>query len=166
MRRAAAGVEAHSVVNGRWSWSWSAGVEIANRNFRNLNGHGSLAEGAFFAGVTSVAGWLSVERTLMRVAEHRFMLDSTAEAKAGREFADSLGPFVTLRGSLRARWFPRAKGDDYEMQTQIRAGATAGKATLDELFEFGVERDNDLWLRGHAETLNGRTVAAYLRTRA
>src|SRR5260370_956113 len=39
MRRAAAGVEPHSVVNGRWSWSWSAGVEIANRNFRNLNGH-------------------------------------------------------------------------------------------------------------------------------
>ena len=165
MRRAAAGVEAHSVVNGRWSWSWSAGVEIANRNFRNLNGHASLAERAFFAGVTSVAGWLSVERTLMRVAEHRFMLDSTAEAKAGREFADSLGPFVTLRGSLRARWFPRAKGDDYEMQTQIRAGATAGKATLDELFELGVERDNDLWLRGHAGTLDGRKGAAPLGRR-
>jgi tetratricopeptide (TPR) repeat protein len=163
MRRAAAGVEAHSVVNGRWSWS--AGAEIANRNFRNLNGHASLAERAFFAGATSVAGWLSVERTLMRVAERRFMLDSTAEAKAGREFADSLGPFVTLRGSLRARWFPRAKGDDYEMQTQIRAGATAGKATLDELFELGVERDNDLWLRGHAGTLDGRKGAAPLGRR-
>ncbi len=163
MRRAAAGVEAHSVVNGRWSWS--AGAEIANRNFRNLNGHASPAERAFFAGATSVAGWLSVERTLMRVAERRFMLDSTAEAKAGREFADSLGPFATLRGSLRARWFPRAKGDDYEMQTQIRAGATAGKATLDELFELGVERDNDLWLRGHAGTLDGRKGAAPLGRR-
>src|SRR5712664_232818 len=163
MRRAAAGVEAHSVVNGRWSWS--AGAEIANRNFRNLNGHASPAERSFFSGATSVAGWLSVERTLVRVPERRFMLDSTAEAKAGREFADGLGPFATLRGSLRAHWFPRAQGDDYEMQTQIRAGATAGKATLDELFELGVERDNDLWLRGHAGTLDGRKGAAPLGRR-
>ncbi len=93
------------------------------------------------------------------------MLDSSAEAKAGREFADGLGPFATVRGSLRAHWFPRAKGDDYEMQTQIRSGATAGKATLDELFELGVERDNDLWLRGHAGTIDGRKGAAPLGRR-
>jgi tetratricopeptide (TPR) repeat protein len=163
MRRIAAGVEAHSVVNGRWSWS--AGADVANRNFRNLSGHTSPAERAFFTGATSVAGWLGVERTLVRVPERRFTLDSSAEAKAGREFADALGPFATLRGSLRAHWFPRAKGDDYEVHAQIRAGAAAGKATLDELFELGVERDNDLWLRGHAGTLDGRKGAAPLGRR-
>ncbi len=163
MRRAAAGVEAHSIVNGRWSWS--AGAEIANRNFRNLGGHTSPAERAFFTAATSVAGRLSAQRILVRVPERRFMLDSSAEAKAGREFADGLGPFATVRGSLRAHWFPRAKGDDYEMQTQIRSGATAGKATLDELFELGVERDNDLWLRGHAGTIDGRKGAAPLGRR-
>jgi len=163
MRRAAAGLEAHSIVNGHWSWS--AGAELANRNFRNLSGHNSPAERAFFTGATSVAGWLSVERTLVRVPEHRFTADSSAEATAGREFAAGLGPFATFRGSLRAHWFPRAKGDDYEMQAQIRAGATAGKATLDELFELGVERDNDLWLRGHAGTLDGRKGAAPLGRR-
>src|SRR5712664_1628999 len=62
MRRAAAGLEAHSIVNGRWRWS--AGAELANRNFRNLSGHNSPAEHAFFTSATSVAGWLSVERTL------------------------------------------------------------------------------------------------------
>src|SRR6266481_4807282 len=46
MRRAAMGVEAHALVNGRWSWS--AGAEIANRNFRNLSGHTSAAERTFF----------------------------------------------------------------------------------------------------------------------
>src|SRR5713226_4204848 len=111
MRRAAAGVEAHSVVNGRWSWS--AGAEIANRNFRNLGGHTSPAERAFFTAATSVAGRLSAQRILVRVPERRFMLGSSAEAKAGREFADGLGPFATVRGSLRAHWFPRAKGEDY-----------------------------------------------------
>ncbi len=163
MRRAAAGAEVHSIVNGRWSWT--AGAEIAHRNFRNLSGHTSPAERAFFTDATSVAGWLGVKRTLVRVPERRFVLDSSAEAKAGREFADALGPFATLRGSLRAHWFPRAKGDDYEMQAQIRAGATAGKATLDELFELGIERDNDLWLRGHAGTLDGRKGAAPLGRR-
>ncbi len=163
MRRAAMGVETHALVNGRWSWS--AGAEIANRNFRNLSGHTSSAERTFFTGATSVAGWLGVERTLMRVPERRFTLDSSAQAKAGREFSQELGPFATLRGSLRAHWFPRAQGDDYEMQAQIRAGTTAGHATLDELFELGIERDNDLWLRGHAGTLDGRKGAAPLGRR-
>jgi hypothetical protein len=51
------------------------------------------------------------------------------------------------------------------MQARFRAGATAGKATLDELFELGIERDNDLWLRGHAGTLDGRKGAAPLGRR-
>jgi tetratricopeptide (TPR) repeat protein len=163
MRRTAAGVEVHSMVNGRWSWS--TGTEIANRNFRNLSGPPSPAERPFFTGATSVAGWLGVARTLVRVPERRFTLDSSAEGRAGREFADALGPFAGFRGSLRAHWFPRAKGDDYEMQAQIRAGATAGKASLDELYELGTERDNDLWLRGHAGTFDGRKGAAPLGRR-
>ncbi len=163
MRRAAVGAEVQAIVNGRWSWS--AGAEIAHRNFRNLSSLTSSAERAFFTGATSAAGRLGVKRTLVRVPERRFTLDSSAEAKAGREFADGLGPFTTLRGALRAHWFPLAKGDDYEMHAQLRAGATKGKATLDELFQLGVERDNDLWLRGHAGTLDGRKGAAPLGRR-
>jgi hypothetical protein len=51
------------------------------------------------------------------------------------------------------------------MNAQVRAGVLAGKATLDELFQLGVERDNDLWLRGHAGTLDGRKGAAPLGRR-
>jgi len=163
MRRAAAGVELGSVMNGHTSWS--AGAEIANRNFRNLSGLTLPAERTFFTSATSLAGWLGIQQILLFAPERRFTLDSSAEARAGREFADDLGPFATLRGSLRADWLPRAKGDDYEMQAQIRAGATAGKATLDELFELGIERDNDLWLRGHAGTIDGRKGSAPLGRR-
>jgi hypothetical protein len=163
MRRVAAGAEVQSIVNGRWSWS--AGAEIANRNFRNLSGLTSPSERPFFADAISVAAGLGVQGSLWRLPERRFTLDSSAEARAGREFANELGPFATLRGALRARWFPRATGDDYEMHGQIRAGATAGKATLDELFELGIERDNDLWLRGHAGTIGGRKGAAPLGRR-
>src|SRR6266404_3124540 len=163
MRRAAAGVEVRSVMNGRTSWS--AGAEVANRNFRNLSGLALPAERTFFTDATSVAGWLGIHQILLFAPARRLTVDSSAEAKAGREFADSLGSFATLRGSLRADWLPRAKGDDYEMQAQIRAGATAGNATLDELFELGIERDNDLWLRGHAGTIDGRKGSAPLGRR-
>jgi len=163
LRRVVVGTEVRSIVSSRWSWS--AGGEVGNRNFRNLSGHTSPAERAFFAGATSVAGWLGVRPTLVRLPERRFTLDSSAEAKAGREFADGLGPFATLRGALHAQWFPRARDDDYQMQAQIRAGATAGKTTLDELFELGMERDNDLWLRGHPGTLAGRKGGAPLGRR-
>jgi Tetratricopeptide repeat len=163
LRRLVAGAEIRSVVNGRWSWS--AGAEAGNRNFRNVSSSLSTAERAFFTESNSLAGWLGAGRTLLLVPERRFTVDSSAAVTAGREFASALGPFATLQGSLTTHWFPRAKGDDYEMQTQIRAGATAGKATLDELFQLGVERDNDLWLRGQAGTIDGRKGAAPLGRR-
>ena len=163
LRRVAAGAEFHSVENGRWSWK--AGVEGANRSFRNVSVAAFPAQLPFFNSGGSLAGWLGAARNLARVPERRFTLDSSAEVRAGREFATGLGPFVTTRGSLNAHWFPRAKGDDYEMRTQIHAGATAGKVSLDELFQLGVERDNDLWLRGHAGTIDGRKGAAPLGRR-
>jgi tetratricopeptide (TPR) repeat protein len=163
LRRVAAGAEIHSVVNGRWSWN--GGAEMANRNFRNLSGQTSHAEQPFFTASTSLAAWLGLERSLLRVPERRFTLDSSMEARGGREFAGGLGPFGTLRGSLQAHWLPRASGDDYEMHAQVRAGGTAGKTTLDEFFQLGVERDNDLWLRGQAGTMDGRKGAAPLGRR-
>ena len=163
LRLVAVGAEFRSVVNG-W-WSWSAGAEAANRNFRNIAGVPISAQRPFFIGGNSLAGWLSAQRTLLRFPERRFTLDSSAEARAGRGFASGLGPFVTTRGSLTAHWSPRAKGDDYEMRARLRSGAIAGKVSLDELFQLGVERDNDLWLRGHAGTTDGRKGAAPLGRR-
>jgi len=163
LRRVAAGAEFRSVVNGKWNWS--GGAEIARCNFRNLSDPLSSSERPFFTATTSLAGWLGAGRSLLRVPEHRFTLDTTAELRAGREFANGLGPFGSLRGSLLAHWLPQAQGDDYEMQTRIRAGGTAGKVTIDELFQLGIERDNDLWLRGHAGTTDGRKGAAPLGRR-
>ncbi len=163
IRRVAAGAEFRSVVNG--NWSWSGGTEVAHRNFRNLLGPLSSTEQPFFTATTSLAGWLGAGRSLLRVPERRFTLDTTADLRAGREFANVLGPFASLRGSLLAHWLPKARGDDYEMQTRIRAGGTVGKVTIDELFPLGIERDNDLWLRGHAGTTDGRKGAAPLGRR-
>ncbi len=163
LRRIAGGIELHSVANGRWSWS--TGMEVAGRSFRNLPGTTTTAEKAFFTDGDSFAYWLRADRSLWRVPEHRFTLDASAEGRVGRTFADNLGAFGTARGSLDAHWLPRAAGDDYELRTRVRAGATLGSVPFDELFQLGVERDNDLWLRGHAGTSDGRKGAAPLGRR-
>ncbi|HEY6944022.1 MAG TPA: hypothetical protein VI431_02700 [Candidatus Acidoferrum sp.] len=163
LRRIVAGAEFREVVTGRWSWS--AGVEAANRNFRNFSNTLTPAQRTFLTGGNSLAGWVGGDRTLVRVPERRFTLDASTKARAGREFASTLGPFATLQGSLNAHWFPRTSGDDYETRGQLRVGTTAGKASLDELFQLGVERDNELWLRSHAGTIDGRKGAAPLGRR-
>jgi len=163
LRRVAGGVELHSIVNGRWSWS--TGTEVASRSFRNLQGINTAAEKAFFTDANSFTYWLRADRSLLRVPERRFTLDSSAEGRIGRTFAQNLGASGTARGSLDAHWLPRASGDDYEMRGQLRAGATVGRVPFDDLFQLGVERDNDLWLRGQAGTIGGRKGAAPLGRR-
>src|SRR5258707_1170015 len=163
IRRVTGGAEFRSVVNGRWSWS--TGLEIASRSFRNLAGHISGSEAPFFTDGRSLSVWARADRSLWRVPERRFTVDGSAEARVGREFADNVGAFGGVRGSLKTRWFPQAKGDDYEVQAQVRAGDMQGQVPFDELFQLGVERDNDLWLRGHAGTSGGRKGAAPLGRR-
>jgi hypothetical protein len=67
-----------------------------------------------------------------------------------------------LQGSLRLHWFPQSQGDDYEIQHQLRAGKTFGDVPFDELFILGLERDNDLEMRGHIGTRDGRKGSAPL----
>jgi hypothetical protein len=163
VRRESGGAELRSVVNGRWSWS--TGIDIANRSFRNLTPQAAAAGKSFFSDGTTLAYWAHLDRSLLRLPEQRFTIDGSAEGRIGREFANNLGSFGTARGALSAHWFPQTKGDDYEMQARVRAGETLGDIPFDELFELGIERDNDLWLRGTAGTTDGRKGAAPLGRR-
>ena len=163
VRRIAGGAGLRSVVNARWSWS--TGIEIANRSFRNLTTAAAASGKSFFSDGTSLAYWARLDRSLLRLPEERFTVEGSAEARIGREFANGLGSFGTVRGSLGAHWFPQAKGDDYEIHLRVRAGESFGDVPFDELFQLGIERDNDLWLRGHAGTSDGRKGAAPLGRR-
>jgi hypothetical protein len=159
VRRWAVGAEFRSVVNGRWSWS--SGVEASHRAFRNIEPVPAAAL-VFFRNATLVQGKAGVEHAVARIAERRLTLDATAEARFGHTFADGLGNFGAVTGGLLLNWLPQNRGNDYAMQAQLRSGGIIGRVPFDELFQLGLERDNDLLLRGQASTTGGRKGRAPL----
>lgn len=161
LRRVSGGASFRRVETGRWSWT--AGVELASREFRNTEELASPVP--FFTGSNSFAAWLKNDYSLLRLPEHRFTLDTAGQVRFGCHFKDGLGPFVSVTGDLRAKWFPEARGDDYETALRLRGGRTSGSVPLDELFALGVDRDNDLAMRGHPGTTGGRPGAAPLGSR-
>ena len=163
LKRYVGGAEIHLVQTG--NWSLTTGVEAIARNFRNIPPGISNSTRTFFTGGKTVDAWLGAHRTLLRVPERRFTLDGDAEIRAGRNYASNLGAFAATKSELRLRWLPRARGDDYECVSTLRGGNIWGDVPLDQLYQLGVERDNDLWLRGHAGTLDGRKGRAPLGSR-
>jgi tetratricopeptide (TPR) repeat protein len=163
LRRLEGGIQLRSVVNG--NWSWNAGTGVIGRKFLNEGSGLTSVAAPFFTNSTSLEAWLGVDRTLLRIPERRFKLQGSAESRFGRGFKDNLGPFGTLGGSVRARWFPHARGDDDEIRVQIRSSNMFGDVPLDQLFELGLDRDNGLWLRGHGATTAGKKGRAPLGRR-
>jgi hypothetical protein len=100
--------------------------------------------------------------TLWRMPERRFTVDAKASSQAARLWSQPAESSEKLQGSLGWHWFPRAEGDDYEMQQRFRAGKTFGTVPFDELFMLGLERDNNLPMRAHIGTHNGRKGSAPL----
>jgi tetratricopeptide (TPR) repeat protein len=152
LEKAVLGAEIQSVVSGRWQWK--SGVEYSYRKFRNVAGVPPQTA-AFFTNGSAIALRSRVARSLIRFPERRFTLDSSATGEFGTFFENPLGRYGRIEGSLPVDWFPRAKGEDYEMRADLRGGRTFGKVPFDELFMLGFERDNDLWLRGHPGLRNG-----------
>ncbi len=99
---------------------------------------------------------------LLRAPEKRFTIRSGGSTELGRIWSQPSRIFAKLQGSIETQWFPEAKGDDYEIRARVRAGKTFGEIPFDELFILGVERDNDLWLRAHIGTRDGRKGSAPL----
>jgi tetratricopeptide (TPR) repeat protein len=153
LRKAEIGGEVGSLEGHRWSWS--SGVALSRRDFRNVLITGLppgilLANGALLKYRGNLQAWL------LRVPEKRFTLASGTVVQYGRLLTQGASSFARAEGSLDARWFPQARGDDYSMRMRVRSGKTWGDIPFDELVELGLERDNDLPMRAHIGTLDGR----------
>ncbi len=163
LRRLEGGAELRFVVNG--NWSWRAGAGVIDRKFQNVNSTLSANAVPFFTNSTSMEAWLEAEHLLWRVPERRFKLQSSFESRFGRGYRDELGPFGSLGGSLRGEWMPHARGEDDAIHFQVRGSNMFGIVPLDQLYELGLDRDSDLWMRGHAATIGGRKGRAPLGRR-
>jgi hypothetical protein len=153
LEKATGGAKIRFIENGLWQWN--AGVEYSYRTFRNLSAVPAQA-GPFFTNGSAIALRSGIERSLVRFPERRFTLGADAAGELGTFFANPLGKYGRIEGSLSANWFPEARGDDYQMKADLKGGRTFGNVPFDELFMVGFDRDNDLWLRGHPGLRNGK----------
>ena len=153
LEKAAAGAEIRFIPSGRWEWN--TGVEYSYRKFRELVSIPAAAS-SFFTNGSSLALRAGVQGSLIRLPERRFTLDSSASAEIGTFFENPLGRYARLEGTLTANWFPKARGDDYEVQASLKGGKTFGLVPFDELFNLGFDRDSNLLLRGHPGLINGQ----------
>ena len=144
-----------------WRWSWSLGAEISRRDYRNVSAGTALTPELLASGYqlkqTAELGY-----ELWRSPEHRITISSGAGSQAGRLWSQPAESFARIQGSLQTRWLPKSRGDDFETSWRVRAGKTFGQIPFDELLMLGLERDNDLWLRGHVGTRDGRKGSAPL----
>ena len=140
---------------------WSAGVEASHRDFRNVV-PGTVLTPDMLAEGFQLKQKAQLTGTLWRVPERRFFVVAEASSQAARLWSHRQETFEKLAGSLGWHWFPQAEGDDYEMQQRVRVGKTIGPTPFDELFMLGLERDNDLPMRAHIGTRDGRKGSAPL----
>jgi len=159
MEKAAAGAEFRFIASGQWEWN--AAVEYSYRKSRSLTGI-PVSAAMFFTNGAAIAIRSGMQRSLMRFPERRFTLDSWGSGELGSFFANPLGRYAVIAGSLGAHWFPAARGEDYETRAELRAAKTFGNVPFDGLFMLGFDRDNDLWLRGHPGLRNGEKGNALL----
>jgi tetratricopeptide (TPR) repeat protein len=153
MRREAVGFNFSSFASGRWQWA--TGAEISHRDFRSVIPGAALTPELLTKGY-QLKQLSQVDVSLARFPERRLTFDGSASSQAGRLWSQPQHSFEKLQGALRLHWFPKSQGDDYEVSHQVRAGKTFGELPFDELYMFGIQRDNELWMRGHIATRDRR----------
>ena len=159
LRREAFNAEIVRLVGARWKWS--VGAELSHRDYRNVAA-GSVLAPQLLAQGYQLKQTTRLEYEVLNFPEHRLTLESGASSQAGRVWSQPGESFEKLQALLEARWLPRATGDDFETRWNLRAAKTFGDMPFDELFMLGLERDNDLWLRAHIGTRDGRKGSAPL----
>lgn len=159
LRREAFNAGISRLVGSRWKWSFSG--ELSRRDYRNVFAGNTLSPDLLAQGF-QLKQTAQLDYQLWRSPEHRLTFSSGASSQTGRLWSEPVELFEKLQGSLEAHWLPRDRGDDFESRWRLRAGKTFGEVPFDELFMLGLERDNDLSMRAHIGTRDGRKGSAPL----
>jgi tetratricopeptide (TPR) repeat protein len=142
---------------------WSMGARYSHRGYRDLVDGTALTPQLTLPG--SALGFLgSVEGKPLDLPDRRFSMTTSAISETTRLWSSPPHLIEKLQGSVLAHWFPQAQSNTWEVSQRVRAGGLMGASPFDELFMLGVDRDNDLWLRGHIGTRDGRKGSSPLGT--
>lgn len=137
-----------------WRWGWTTGVELANRDFRNVIAGPALTPSAIPDG-TQLRHFAQFNYELLRMPEHRLTISSDVRTDTARVLSGSQNLFSKLQGHAALRWLPQARGDDYETITRVSIARGFGDLPFDELLPLGLDPDSDLLLRAHSVTRDG-----------
>jgi hypothetical protein len=159
LRRESVAAEISRLAGARLGWT--AGVEVSHRDYRSIF-PGTVLTGPLLSQGHQVKQTVQLSCELWRWPEQRLKISGSVNSQAGRIWSQPGQSFEKLQASLEAHWLPRSRGDDYETLWRLRGGKTFGQIPFDELFMLGVERDNDLWMRGHLGDRHGRKGSAPL----
>jgi tetratricopeptide (TPR) repeat protein len=154
LRRSAVSAEYHALHGPHWRWS--SGAELSHRRLANEVPSLSLPEGY------ALKHTFRLRRTLLHRPEHRMESLFHLSSDTGRVWDSPSRAFHRTQLAASARWFPRMATDSLALHAGLRAGRILGHAPFDELFSLGLERDNDLWMRAHIGTRDGRKGSAPL----
>lgn len=144
-----------------WRWRWRVGLQLSHRDERNVLFPSALSPQLLATGY-QLKQTASIGYEVWRSADHRASVTTNVSSEAGKLWSNPGQSFEKLQVALETHWLPQARGDDYETLVRVRGGRTFGEIPFDELFMLGLERDNDLWLRGHLGTRDGRKGSAPL----
>lgn len=139
---------------------WDVGGDVSHRTFSSVVPGSALTASLLRSGY-EVQVPASIEYRLLDLPAHRVTVRTGASSAFGRTLGSPTHTFENLQGSVLGRWLPAAQGGAWEFRQQLRAGRIFGTAPFDELYLFGMDRDDtDLWLRGHVATRDGRKGSA------
>ena len=157
LERQSATAFATGIPSGRMQWT--AGAQLAHRIFHGV-APGPVLTSALIEPGFSLKALGEIQNEIIDVPERRFTVIAGGAFELARMWPTGgvAAPHVfgKLQGSATAQWFPQAEGDRNEVKQQVRAGHLFRNAPIDELYLLGMERDTDLWLRGHVGTRDGR----------
>ena len=147
-----------SLASGRLQWS--AGAEFSHRIFRDVV-PGSAFTSSLLTPGFELKQLSTLDARLLQFPEHRFTFTAGASSGFARTLTTPSYLSEKLQASALAHWFPQMQGDNYELTQQLRAAEIYGSAPFDDLFLFGMDRDDtNLWMRGHIATRDGRKGSA------
>ena len=161
LRRDEGSVEIDRLIG--WRLRWWLAMDASHRDFRNVVPGTLLTSGLLESGFQlRQTGRIAYQ--ILREPEYRLNIAGTASIQAARLWAQTEETFSKLQASLEGHWLPRSRGDDFETFWRAGGGKSFSQMPFDELYTFGLERDNDpeLWLRAHIGTRDGRKGSAPL----